>query len=82
MHTNLPIYLKNGLNDDVKRLGQALSSLYGMRLRADYKMVEHISKTRAKQVVVDADFFINELYRIPEEEIGRAMDAYIELGHD
>ena len=80
-HQSLQQYLKSSPTETVRRLGEDLASLHGIRQDADYDMSKTISSADAKDAIDQAEAFLNELSETPPQEIGRAVEGHIRKTH-
>lgn len=81
LHKPLQHYLKAGLSDTVRWLGEDLAGLQGSRADADYAMDKRIGKEDAAQAIDDAGAFLDALDAANPQDIGKAVETYIGLIH-
>jgi uncharacterized protein (UPF0332 family) len=77
-HEPLQHYLKAGLVEAVRQLGEDLAGLHGCRGDADYEMAKRLGKEDAAQSIDDAEAFLAALAAANPQDIGKAVETYIE----
>jgi hypothetical protein len=80
-HEPLQHYLKAGLSDTVRRLGEDLAGLQGSRTDADYDMAKPVGKEDAVQAIDDAEAFLIALDAANPRDIGKAVETHIGATH-
>jgi len=77
-HNQLPVFLKNSQNPNVKKLGIDLGGMLGMREDADYDMTNIVTEENADDAINNADALIKHFDSIPPKEIGKALTDYFD----
>jgi hypothetical protein len=80
-HEKLQQYLKAGLAEPVRRLGENLAGLCGFRNDADYNMSARFDAGDAKQCIDDPQAFLAALAAVNPQEVGKALDTNIRKTH-
>ena len=78
LHKPLQNFLKAGLANTVRQLGEDLAGLQGSRADADYDMAKPIGKEDAVQSIDEAEAFLTALGAANPQDIGKAVETYIE----
>lgn len=76
-HESLQNYLKNSDKDVIRQLGEDLSGLCGNRNEADYNMSINMNADDAKDAIESAEMFLSDLDKLQANDIGSAMEVYI-----
>lgn len=76
-HENLRYFLMESSKTEIKNLAADLAGLCGNRNDADYKMNQKITVDDAHIAIEEADAFLKALSEIPSEDIGEAMEDYL-----